>query len=171
MLDTGRQKQKDTVSQHIHPVAKETFQRYIEINTTPVHLTRERGILFLDKPLASLDHHQIPPLISFNLWRWDFTLVNKWSSLISYGLDWFCFLCVCACVRSHRQDILAKQRKELFWLLQWHTPGRRHVDVNIWGEVMRGSDYVKLLMDLEGIVIKVSTFSLEQFGKGMFHTL
>lgn len=45
-LDTGREKQKDTVAEHIHTVAKETFRLYIKINTTPVYLTCEQGILF-----------------------------------------------------------------------------------------------------------------------------
>lgn len=36
---------------------------------------------------------------------------------------------------------------------------------------MKGSDYVECLMDREGIVIKVSPLSQEQFGKGMLLTL
>lgn len=54
------------------------------------------------------------------------------------------------------------QGEELLRLLQGDAPGRRHVDINNWGGrdwEMKESDYVKLLMDLEGIVIKVLTLS------------
>lgn len=42
--DPGREKQKETVAQHIHTVAKETSQHYIKINTILVYLTCEQDM-------------------------------------------------------------------------------------------------------------------------------
>lgn len=85
--------------------------------------------------------------------------------MIAFNLLWIGFVCVYVCVKPPTKDF-ARAMGEVIQAppvrYTWEEAGG-HQYVGGGGVVgVRGSDYVKLLMNLEGIVIKVSTFSPEQ---------
>lgn len=92
------------------------------------------------------------------------------EQVIIFNLLWIGFV-FCVCEATNKTFQPSNQRTYFGSSSEIHLGGGTWMSICGGRGVMRGSDYVKLLMDLEGIVIKVSTFSLEQFGKGMFHTL
>lgn len=144
--------------------AKAMSESCVYINTTPVNLTWEQGILFPCQTISIIEH-LISLLISSNPGRWSFPLDDWQWPLISYGSFLF-FSCVKPPTRDSSETRGGAVQAPPGRYTWEEACGHQYV-----GERMKESDYVKLLMDLEGIVIKVLTLSQEQFGKGMFHTL